>query len=449
MLTESARSWLQELLRQRLHDGVRLHRRGESLALALEGAEGHITFADGHAAFAADDQGLPCAIARVDEEGWSTTAGRLGLPTPGLAAPPQPLVTPHADGWHIGYDVPGLCWWMLSRREEVAATGLDRHDRFPAAASHALRHGYLDRPIVDEWIHLVGQVAVRLWPQIALRGGRFEMRPSHDVDFPSRYAFRTRHGLVREIGLDLLRRHRPANLLTAARVLLTSRSRLSTVDPANTFDWLMDTSERRGLRSAFYFLCGRTAPELDASYDPEDPAIRGLLRSIHARGHEIGLHPSYGTYLSPALLTDEAARLRRVCEQEGVRQDLWGGRMHYLRWRTPDTLHGWVRAGMSYDSTLGYPDHAGFRCGTCHEFQAFDPIEDRPLPLRVVPLIAMEGTIMSDQYMGLGTGQAAFEALARLKDACRAVGGIFTLLWHNSELGEPELRDLYTSVVAH
>ncbi len=63
---------------------------------------------------------------------------------------------------------------------------------------------------------------------------------------------------------------------------------------------------------------------------------------------------------------------------------------------------------MSYDSTLGYADHAGFRCGTCFEYPAFDPVADKQLNLRIRPLIAMECSVTADRYMGLGTGSDAF-----------------------------------------
>lgn len=450
MLSDSALRWLQSLFRERIHAQARLWRRPDAaLVMTIEGNDGWVRFAEQFDAFESAAADAPCAWWDSRAEGWSSALGFETMPAPCISQPLEPLVRQEAGGWWLGYDLPSLFWWALSRKEEVGDRPRDGHDRFPAAASHALRHGYLDRPVVDEWVQLLRQIAARCWPQLTLTRSEFRMCPSHDVDFPSRYAFRTPSGVIRELGIDLLRRHRPLNLLTAAGVLLGSGKALRRSDPANTFDWLMDLSERHGARSAFYFICGRTAPAMDAAYEPEDRAIRALLSEIHARGHEIGLHPSYGTYLEPGRLAEEAARLRRVCDAASIEQDTWGGRMHYLRWRTPATLYGWQLAGMNYDSTLGYADHVGFRCGTCHEYQAFDPVADCALDLRIRPLVAMEGTVMSSQYMGLGTGAAAFAALAALKDRCRAVGGQFTLLWHNSELGEPPLRDLYRAVIEH
>src|SRR2546423_5475947 len=104
---------------------------------------------------------------------------------------------------------------------------------------------------------------------------------------------------------------------------------------------------------------------------------------------------------------------------------------------------------MTYDSSLGYADCAGFRCGTCHEYPAFDPVANRKLNLRIRPLVAWEGTIMAKQYMGLGYGEAAYTALIQLKRACQAVGGSFAFLWHNSELSLSAHRKLYESVLTN
>ena len=121
--------------------------------------------------------------------------------------------------------------------------------------------------------------------------------------------------------------------------------------------------------------------------------------------------------------------------------------MHYLRWETPTTLHGWEQAGMTYDSTLSYADHAGFRCGTCHEYPAFDPVARRPLALRTRPLIAMDCTVMASRYMGLGTSEAAYDAFAKLRRACERVNGNFTLLWHHTQVVTSQERELYQAVI--
>lgn len=121
--------------------------------------------------------------------------------------------------------------------------------------------------------------------------------------------------------------------------------------------------------------------------------------------------------------------------------------MHYLRWKQPDTLNAWKQAGMAYDSTLGYADQAGFRCGTCHEFSAFDPRSKRSFDLKIRPLIVMEATVLSSKYMNATSDSDAFSIFERLAEKCQKVNGTFCMLWHNSELQEKRSRNLYSEVV--
>jgi hypothetical protein len=396
--------------------------------------------------FTRADSNLPCAHWDAKAEGWQSVLG-TPLPAPGAISLPTPLITPTDHGMHVAYDILGLTYWMLSRQEEVGRTELDEDGRFSATSSHAYKHGYMERPVVDEWLHILGQVIQRTWPGIELKQHTFSMKVSHDVDEPSRYGFRNVPRLVRAMAGDVIKRQDFKSAMLAPWVRMNTRNQLHLSDPANTFDWIMDVSEQHGLQSAFYFICGHTHPK-DADYQPEHPAIRNLMRRIHQRGHEIGLHPSYGTYQKPYLIRQEADRLRKVCAEEGIEQTEWGGRMHYLRWEHPTTLRAWADAGMTYDSTLNYAHSPGFRCGTCFEYPAFDPVTQEALRLRIRPLIAMEISILDDFFMGLGTSSEALYKFIELKNSCRAVAGCFTLLWHNSRLILNSERGLYSKVIA-
>jgi hypothetical protein len=335
----------------------------------------------------------------------------------------------------------------MGRVEEIGGTVLDAHERFPATASHAYRHGYLERPVVDEWLAVLGQVIRRQWPTIELRPHRFTTVVSHDVDAVSRHSLRRPVAVATSIAKDLLRGRHLGHALKTPWIRLAHRHRLHPTDPLNTFDWIMKESERRGLTSAFYFMAGRTDPRIDADYDLQDPAVEDLIVRIHDRGHEVGLHPSYGSYLQPKVIVAEAEHLRRTARSLGVHQERWGGRMHFLRWRHPTTLLGWEEAGMDYESTLGYADRPGFRCGTCFEYPGFDPVAGRSLRVRIRPLIAMECSVIAQRYMALGMGEKALARFRLLQRACQAVGGAFTLLWHNSSLIDPGQRVLYQCVL--
>lgn len=438
--------WLSSILEERLGHRFLLGRDSTQLYMRLEGFDAQIVFDSICPNFFEAKSSFPCSSWHPEKEGWESIL-QQPIPAPGQAELVFPLIEKTPSGFSIHYDILGLTYWMLSRQEEVGRTDLDDHQRFPATSSHAFKHGYLERPLVDEWLQILGQVVKRNWPTLELRTHVFGVSLSHDVDEPSRYAFCSPLRFVKAMAGDALRYRNFNSALKAPWARLRSKNKLHHADPANTFEWIMDVSEQYGLKSAFYFICGRTDRSKDASYEPEHLAIRGLMKRIHARGHEIGLHPSYGTFKHSSSLIKEAERLRKICAEEGIAQLNWGGRMHYLRWETPTTLQGWEEAGFTYETTLGYADLPGFRCGTCFEYPAFDPVAGRPLRLRIRPLIAMESTVIAKRYLGLGTGEGAFRKFSNLIEACRAVGGNFTLLWHNSQFEVKSKRELYEKIL--
>jgi len=447
-ITPAALSWLCAVLAERFGQPFRLQaEEGPRLRLFLQGSDRSITTIADPQTFARNDSELAFTDWDARAEGWHFPIDSR-IPAPGANRLPSPLITPSVDGYHINYDILGLTFWMLTRQEEIGRTDLDDHGRFPATASHAFKHGYLERPIVDEWLAILRQVIKHTWPGIALAQHQFRVRLSHDVDRPSRYGFGGIKHLLRTVGGDVLKRRELFSLLHGPVAWKMAPAALHSLDPYNTFDWIMDLSEANNLQSAFYFICGRTNSKYDSNYEIEDPAIRSLLRSISSRGHEIGLHPSYETYLNANALKQEAERLLRVCQEEGIAQSQWGGRMHYLRWSHPTTLKAWARAGMNYDSTLGYADRPGFRCGTCFEYPAYDPLEKKILDIRIRPLVVMEGTVIAKSYLGLGWGKDAEREFIALKDNCRRVNGLFTILWHNSELRSKEALNLYERIVS-
>ena len=446
-ITEAALRWLEIILTKRFDHTWHLSRVDTVLCLHLVGSEGSIFFDTLCEGFTQPHSEQPCTYWDAELDGWLSVLGE-SLPAPGVPQLLSPLIEKLGSGHVIHYDILGLVYWMLARVEEIGRTDLDEHGRFPASSSHALKHDYLDRPVVDEWLHVLGQVILLQWPGLELMQHRFEMCVSHDVDQLSLYAFKPWLTIARMMSGHLIKRRDLKAFLTAPYVKIATRKELMASDPYNTFDWLMDVSEANGLRSAFYFICGRTQPSKDADYELEHPVMRHLLKLIHSRGHEIGLHPSYDTSKDPYALKQEADRLRRVCFEEEIEQEEWGGRMHYLRWKQPKTLRAWADAGMSYDSTLGYADHAGFRCGTCHEYPAYDAERQEQLVLKLRPLIAMECSVMDTAYMGLGFGQEAKEEFQKLKERCQRVDGCFSLLWHNSSFETKGANSLYKQIIA-
>ena len=310
---------------------------------------------------------------------------------------------------YLGLDVFGSAFFMLSRYEEAVTPQRDRHDRFPAQASLAWQEGFLYRPIIDEYVEILWAAMQRLWPQAVRKRHEFKTVVSCDVDRPYHPGAKSFRRMTRAMAGKLVRTRDPIAMLDPCRNYFGALRGDFRNDPYYfTVDWMMDVNEKAANTVAFNFIPEITDPAYDGLCPITDPAVVAMLQRIGVRRHEIGIHPGYLTYQSTGNTVSGLNRIRHVLKHAGIEQQVAGGRIHYLRWSTK-TPSVWNAAGLSYDSTLGYADHVGFRCGTCREYPMFDLHQREMLQLRQLPLICMDRAIFS--YMGYGFTADALEQM--------------------------------------
>lgn len=382
---------------------------------------------------------------------------KADLPEVGILRPSVPIIygcpLPSKQTWFqqseegisLGLDVFGSAFFMLTRYEEVASPVRDEHGRFPSTASLAYKGGFLDRPIVNEYLEVLWTCLKRVFPSLKRKARDARIIVSHDVDWPLTPSGSLATVLKNTLG-DIVRRRNPHVASGRLRGYFGRRVGDFSKDPYNTFDELMTLSESYGLKSAFFFITDQTAGPIDGEYELQDPFISDLMKQIHVRGHEIGLHPSYNSFKLPGQIAREHERLRAATEDLGISQPLWGGRQHYLRWEAPSTWQAWQDAGLHYDSTVGYADRPGFRAGTCYEYPVFNVKTREALDLIERPLVVMEGSLVGERYMNLDYPAALAHAV-ELRTRCMHFDGDFTLLWHNSHLLTPDDWNTYKELL--
>jgi hypothetical protein len=152
------------------------------------------------------------------------------------------------------------------------------------------------------------------------------------------------------------------------------------------------------------------------------------INDIKNRGHLIGLHPSYNSYNDPAILLSEKTKLESITSLE-----IKDVRQHYLRLEMPKTLVNQDKCGFKSDSSLGFVEDVGFRCGICNEFPIFDFLSSRQLELSEKPLIAMEGSLI--KYKKSSPENALYE-LTHIIDVVKKFKGEFIFLWHNTSFNK-------------
>jgi len=330
----------------------------------------------------------------------------------------EPLFRERGNGlFECTEDLLGSALRTLTRFEEIDSLARDSHGRFPASASIALRHGFLNRPIVDEYGLALQQVL-----RISLPGWNPEQHPlrlklSHDVDQVGMpFSLRSTLGHV-------LKRRAPG---ACVRDIL---SLVANVEPTylNLLRTLCQLSLDNGIHSAVYWKTSFPSP-FDTGYDLTHPKIASVIEWAIERGVEMGIHPGYNSFHSPVRLAEEVERCRKAVHSSHV-----GGRQHYLRW-TPETWADWEVCDLAYDSTVGFADCVGFRAGTCVPYFPWLYKQNRMASVLEIPLIAMDATLV--HYMRLSR-ERSVDVVRDLIARCSTVGGVFTLLWHNHGLLPP------------
>lgn len=354
----------------------------------------------------------------------------------------KPLLSASPSKLSIEIDIFGSCFFMLTRFEEYVIAKRDSHDRFPASESLAFKQGFLNRPIVNEYTEILWGCISYLWPELTRKKHSFQVIPTHDVDRPFKYLNKTYWSIMKSMVEESLYRGSPAKSLKILRDSLLSKVTKGDIDPFNTFNYIMEQSEKRGLQSEFYFLTKVTDPQKDADYTLKDEPIKKIMQNMKQRNHIFGLHPSYNSYNDKKQIENESLFLKKSCEILGITQSKWGGRQHYLRFKIPETWNHWDSSMMDYDSSLYFAEAPGFRAGCCYEYPVFDIIQRRAMSLIERPLILMDSSFIDSDHTSIST-KKLIKLVSELKSNCKIFEGNFICLWHNSNLVSPYHRALY------
>jgi uncharacterized protein DUF7033 len=315
----------------------------------------------------------------------------------------------------------------LSRYEEAVSEARDVHGRFPASASLAAEHGFLERPIIDEYGFALQQVLSYLMPGWTASARELRVKLSHDIDEVG-MPFRIRP----VAGHSLVRRNPFATLRDLAAVMGAGQSTY-----LNCVKTICELSLERGLDSALYWK-SPPSTDHDSGYSLFESKVQGVIRWASERGIEMGAHPGYYTYQAREKLREQTEYIRLATGERRI-----GGRQHYLRW-SPATWEDWEACEFAYDSTVGYADRIGFRAGTCIPYKPWLLGQARPANLLEIPLTVMDATLAA--YMEVPV-EEQFDNIMRIVEKCRLVGGVFTFLWHNTSLVDPRYRDTYIRLI--
>jgi hypothetical protein len=340
----------------------------------------------------------------------------------------------------INADIITLSFVMLSRYDETLTAGRDKYNRFEYINSLASKYDFIEIPIVDEYAMLLRKWLAEFIPGLEFQRRNSIVIPTHDVDFLLRFGSLGKN-IKTIIGGDLLARR---SFHIAGRSIREWRA--ATQDSKNdplilAIKRIIEVSEEAGLTSIFHFK-GSKKGQKDCTYDVSIPEVKYCMELVSEKGMKVGMHGGFDSYNNGQIFRQEKEDLESV-----YGSSLNTGRQHFLRYDINLTLQIWQDNGIESDSTLGYPEREGFRCGTCHEYYLYDLKNDIKSTVKEKPLIVMEGTLF--QYRGLNI-EKSVGSIRKLYQRCQAVEGDMVILWHNHSLFrdyEDKFRGVYCKFI--
>ena len=344
-------------------------------------------------------------------------------------------------------DIFGSAFFMLTRYEEVVKQDRDQFDRFPARASLAYQEGFLERPIINEYLEILWRWMKKYKKDLYRRERKFLIMPTHDVDVPFLALCLSSWKKIRLLVGDVIKRRSISLFYKNMSLFFMAFLGKYDKDPRNTFEYIMNCSDKFGVTSTFYFMTTRGRSEKDGNYSIYQQQIVNLAKNIINQGHFIGIHPGFGSYDNKIWLKDDVEALREMISKESLKVKKFGGRQHYLSWKCPDTWEYYENMEILYDTTLGYAEHIGFRCGVCYEYPCYNVLQHKVYNLKEVPLIIMDCTLWDHRYMNLHKDDMLPQCI-KLKQRCEKYNGTFVILWHNNHFDDDFYMRLYESIIS-
>lgn len=336
---------------------------------------------------------------------------------PFLFAEEEREIMEHRDGQvFINYDIIASAFYFLSGWQEYNSPDRDQFGRFPYRKSLQYTLNIMELPIVNYYFDILKtaiekayhtKLSVQPWG-----GSKFGVFLSHDID-------RCETGW-KEVSWSRIIKGR---LLAPFGLLL---KRLLDKDVWFNFEEVIEADATVGAKSTYFFMTekGLVNGHPNADYDVTNSKFSKVFELVRDQGSEVALHGSFGSHSSVNQLIREKQKLKARVK---------GNRFHYLIYDNRLSPSVVEECELTYDSSLCFAEHIGFRNSYCFPFVPYDFTNDRRYHFLEIPINVMDVTMDSINYMNLSPEQAIVR-VSNLIDEVVKFNGMFSLLWHNHYL---------------
>lgn len=323
----------------------------------------------------------------------------------------------------FGYDIFSAIFYLISRYEEYLPHEKDRYGRYAHEQSIAYEKGFLARPLIDEWLYDFKILLQEQFPTLVFKEKKTKFIPTYDIDIA--YSFLGK-GLLRNLGGFV-----KAPSLQRIKVLLGKEK-----DPYDSYDFLDGLHEKYNLQPIYFFLLAQKLGEYDKNIDVNSTVLKALIHRL-APKYELGIHPSWQSYLEQEIIKQEKDLLGKLAKKVVTKS-----RQHYIKLNLPESYKILIKTGITEDYSMGYGTANGFRASTANAFYWFDLKSNEATSLLVHPFCFMDATSI---FIDKKSATAAFTELSKLYNLCKKYEAPCVAIFHNNLLGVDEMGHCYES----
>lgn len=319
------------------------------------------------------------------------------------------------------FDIIETIFFHISRYEEHAFSNprLDSHGRTLASSQFLVINRLEKIPVVDHLIYCFLKI-IRANPKHL----NTKLKLSYDIDIVRCFKLRP------PIALSI--KYIFNNPISVIKLWVAYSKSLFPPypDPYLIFDWMLRPIN--DIEQTIYFLVnGRT--KFDKPIVNINDEFKNIVYLAMQQGLTIGIHPSYDCISDLNLFNFEKETLASILKREVV-----FSRQHFLHFSWEYTPAIFEKLGVQEDSSLGFPDRIGFRCGTGFPYRPYCFKEERAWNFVTVPMVCMDIALFREAKQNNVEVPKLFYSFLKANQFLTQI----TFLFHNSRFFDAELEGI-------
>ena len=322
--------------------------------------------------------------------------------------------------YSIDFDIFSACFYLVTQYQHYHSYAFDEHGRHMDPKEPHPYKELQSQPIAEIYANHLFSKLIILYPALHQKPKVFDYKITFDIDSPYLHKHKSAIIALGSMFKNLMRL-KWSTVSTQVKVMLGAQ------DPNDVFDYILEKVYKNKI--LFFFLISRHSKH-DGRHTYKTKAYTSLIKKIAVSGIDIGIHPSYTSYMDSEMIQKEISMLEKITERK-----ICASRMHFLKYRLPETFAYLSQSGITDDYTICPIHHTGFKSYMIRPYKWFDLSTNSISDLTLHPTLVMDRTLQ--KYMQLQPEQAWVE-IKNIIDITRSYNGIFTILFHNDSLSETD-----------